>query len=264
MKFSILMSVYSKERACYLKECFDSLEHQSVKGSELVLVEDGPLSQDLHDVIDEYRLKLNIKSVVLQYNVGLATALNEGLKHCSFDLVARMDSDDIALPERFKYQTELMLDENVGVSSGVVEEWDEGFSRKLSVRRLPTSHHDIVQFSKSRCPISHPACIYRRNLVLSVGGYSDIYPEDHLLWIKLIQAGTIFANSKEPLLRMRTGREFFNRRGLRFLKGQIETFKHMRDTGFISHFHYYYMVLLFSILRLGPGWLKSIFYKLCR
>jgi glycosyltransferase involved in cell wall biosynthesis len=102
------MSIYFKEKPEYLEACLRSLDEQELKANEVVLVEDGPISFDLKVVIDRFRKSLNIVSVPLRENVGLASALNEGLKHCSYELVARMDTDDVSLPNRFRLQVNFM------------------------------------------------------------------------------------------------------------------------------------------------------------
>jgi len=104
MPFTILMSVYNGEKSTNLNDCFKSLESQTRMAEQLVLVEDGPLSSELNEVIDRYRKVLKINSIKLPVNIGLAGALNEGLKYCAYNFVARMDSDDIARPDRFEKQ----------------------------------------------------------------------------------------------------------------------------------------------------------------
>ena len=162
-EFSVLMSVYFRERPEYLDLCLKSLVDQTVKPTEIILVEDGPISNELKSVIDSYRSTLNIVSERLEKNVGLARALNEGLKRCSFPLVARMDTDDIAVEDRFKLQIEFMESHpEVSVSSGFIEEWSQDYSHILSIRHLPIDHESISKFAKKRSPISHPAVIFSK------------------------------------------------------------------------------------------------------
>ena len=96
-KFSVLMSVYHKDDPTYLDTALNSLTEQTAVPDEIVLVKDGPVSQQLEEVIDAFHKKFcNLKIVALEKNSGLGNALNQGLKHCSHELVARMDSDDIS------------------------------------------------------------------------------------------------------------------------------------------------------------------------
>ena len=92
-KFSVLMSLYIKEKVEYVRECFESLINQTVNASEWVIVEDGPLNQDMYNLLDEYQTKYPslIVRIRLETNQGLGLALREGILHCSNELIARMD-----------------------------------------------------------------------------------------------------------------------------------------------------------------------------
>ena len=104
-RISVLISVYSKEKPAYLQQSLNSIFAQTMPPDEVVLVEDGPLSEPLLAVIESYAQQHQELHVVkLPTNVGLGLALNEGLKHCNYNLVARMDSDDIMKPERLAKQ----------------------------------------------------------------------------------------------------------------------------------------------------------------
>lgn len=264
MNFSVLMSVYFKETTGNLTECFDSLCRQIVKPTEVILVEDGSIDNSLLELIDKYRQVLNIQSVKLKENMGLASALNEGLKYCNYELVARMDTDDISLPSRFLKQLEFMKrNPNIDASSGFIEEFD-ATGEIVSTRKLPLLPSDVKVFAKKRSPLSHPATIFRKQAVLSVGGYPDLYPEDYLLWVKMIINGSDLANIPEVLLKMRTDEGFITRRGYNFLKGEIKIYWYMRVEGFISSLEYIKIILIRSVLRLSPNFLKVLLYKFAR
>lgn len=264
MSITVLMSVYFKEKPEYLAACLQSLAVQRLKADEVVLVEDGPISSDLKAIIERFRESLNIISVPLDENVGLACALNAGLKHCSHDLVARMDTDDIAMPARFEKQVAFMqANSDIAASSGFIEEFNDA-GAVLSQRALPLEHDALVRFAKKRSPLSHPAVIFRKQVVLAVGGYPELYPEDYLLWIKLIQSGYKIANIPDVLVRMRTGDDFITRRGWKFLKGELRIYQYMYKTGFINFFEFFNIVLMKSVLRLSPGFIKVYLYKVAR
>lgn len=263
--FTVLLSVYYKESPLYLSQSLSSIwDDQYQKPGQIVLVKDGPLTLDLNAVIDDWVIKIGdiITVVDLPNNIGLAGALNKGLQCCRFDLVARMDTDDIAVPERFKLQIEFMnAHSEVAVSSGFIEEWNIDFTAKVSSRYLPLAHNEIVEFAKLRSPISHPASIFRKSVILDVGGYEDIYPEDHLLWIRVIQKGYKLANIPDVLLRMRTGEEFVARRGYNFLKGELASYWVMYRSGFLSIGEYIKASILRSLVRLAPKFVKLWLYK---
>lgn len=268
MKLSVLLSIYNKEIPSFFSSAMNSIWHeQSLKPNQIVLVQDGPLTSELDSEITRWKTELGdvFTIVALPKNVGLAAALNQGLKHCKHDLVARMDTDDIAMPERFKLQVAFMESESdIAVSSGYIEEWNSDFSEKISSRYLPLAHDDIIAFAKLRSPISHPACIFRKSLIFDVGGYPDIYPEDHLLWVRVLQAGYKLANIPYFLLRMRTGEDFITRRGYKFLKGELTSYRQMYRIGFLTLSQFIKVTFLRSLVRLSPDLLKVWLYKRMR
>lgn len=258
------MSVYFKEKPGYLEVCLESLLNQSLLADEIVLVEDGDISSDLLLVINKYRECLNIISVPLAQNVGLASALNEGLKYCQYDLVARMDTDDIAVVDRFEKQVAYMQENpDIAASSGLIEEFNDTDDIFLQ-RVLPTTHDELVKFSKKRSPLSHPAVIFRKQVIIDVGGYPEIYPEDYLMWVKLIQSSYKIANISDLLVKMRTGNDFISRRGWMFLKGELRIYHYMFETGFINFFEFINIIAIKSVLRLSPSFIKVLLYKVMR
>lgn len=266
--FSVLLSVYYKEESKYLNGSLISIwDDQILKPSQIVLVQDGPLTQELANVLEAWSAKLGsvLCLIPLLKNVGLAAALNEGLKYCKYEIVARMDTDDIAIPDRFEKQFTFMQNNpEVAVCSGLIEEWSQDFSYKISERCLPLTHQEIAKFAKRRSPISHPAVMFRKTAVLAVGGYPNIYPEDYPLWGSMLAQGYIFANLPGLLLKMRVGNALTERRGLQFLKGEIKIYKYLLNIGFINRFEYLTNCILRGVVRLSPVWLKKIFYKYLR
>lgn len=266
--FSALLSVYYKENPNFLNKALESIwDEQTLKPSQIVLAQDGPLTPELDAVLGIWKEKLDdiLTLVPLPINVGLGAALNEGLKHCTNELVARMDTDDISLPERFSKQVQFMRDNpNIAVSSGLIEEWDKDFFTRISERKLPLTHKEILIFAKSRSPLSHPAVIFRKSDVLAVGGYPSIYPEDYPLWGAMLAKGYTFANLPDLLLKMRVGDALSKRRGLKFLKGEAKLFQFLYDVGFLNKYELCRNILQRSIVRLSPTWMKKILYKYAR
>jgi glycosyltransferase involved in cell wall biosynthesis len=259
------MSVYFKEKPSYLENCLLSLNRQTLQPSEIVLVEDGVITNELKEVIQKYAEFMPIKSVIIKTNVGLAAALNTGLKCCSNELVARMDTDDVCLPFRFERQVAYMLAHpQVSVSSAWIEEKDEEMSEVLFLKKLPSTHVDILKFSKKRNPISHPVSIFRKTAVMSVGAYPDIFPEDYALWSLMIVKGFKFGNIPETLLYMRTGPNFMGRRGLDFFKGEIGLLKYQRAIRFLSFTEFSISLLIRAVIRLAPLDIRVLFYKFAR
>ncbi|NML24771.1 glycosyltransferase [Zoogloea dura] len=203
MGFSVLMATYGRDNPAYLAEALESLVHQTVLPDEVILVEDGPLGMALREVIEAYRSRLPLLSVVMPGNVGLARALNEGLGAAHHELVARFDSDDVADPERFARQLAAFAEGGVDVLGGWALEIDSaGVPGRL--RRMPLSHVEILA-SLWACPLIHPTVMYRREAILALGGYRTHLrrSEDYDLWFRCAKAGLRFANLPEALIRHR-------------------------------------------------------------
>jgi cellulose synthase/poly-beta-1,6-N-acetylglucosamine synthase-like glycosyltransferase len=235
------MSVYAREKAVFLRESMDSMWSQTIPPSDFVLVCDGPLTNELEVVINQQReVHDNLRLIRLAKNCGLHSALNEGLKHCLCDLVARMDSDDISYSDRCEKQLKLFaLYPDLGIVSGTVEEFSGSTTNITGIRTVPSKHSDIIEFSKRRNPFNHPCVMYRKNNVLAAGGYRSIYLlEDYDLWVRMLNSGVTGANIKDPLLYMRAGFQLYKRRsGGTYLCAQIAFFWNMlmcRYTSFPS------------------------------
>jgi glycosyltransferase involved in cell wall biosynthesis len=264
--FSVLMSIYNAESANNLQQCLESLMFQTLKANELVLVEDGPISNALLHVIDEYRVYLNIVSVKIPLNVGLAEALNAGLSRCSYELIARMDTDDICLPSRFEKQVSfLQARPDIAVLGALVEEYNNDMSIASGVRNIPSEFAEIVKFAKRRSPLSHPTVMYRKSAVLAVGGYPAFRKaQDYALWSVMLQRGFKAHNLNEVLLKMRAGDGLMTRRRSEYLRHEIAIMKFQRAIGFISFAEYVFNVTARSIVRLSPTFITKLLYKFAR
>lgn len=264
--YSVLMSVYNKENANYLRESMESIYNQSVPTNDFVLVCDGPLGKELIEVINEMKKKfgsiLNILS--LEKNVGLGKALGVGLEKCKNDLVARMDSDDIARPDRCKKELETFKkDKELSIVSGTVEEFIDNPKNVYARRILPERHEDILKFAKFRCPFNHPCVMYRKSAVEAAGGYQSFYLlEDYYLWVRMLLSGSKGKNLQEPLLWMRAGEGMYKRRGgWRYAKSQAALIYYMRKRRFISFFQYCISTVIRVVAALLPNTIRQRLYE---
>ena len=215
-KYSVLMSVYNKEKAEYLKLSIDSMIRQTVMPDEIVIVEDGPLTQELYSVIDYYTNKYPELFIIvkLEKNSGLGVALNEGLKWCTNELVARMDTDDISCPERcekqlLKFKTCPELD----IVGTQIAEFIDTPDNTVSSRIVPTTHEDICVFARRRSPFNHPTVMYKKSKVLELGGYKGYgRKEDLELIISMVNENSYAANIDESLLMYRSNLDNLSRR----------------------------------------------------
>lgn len=214
--FSVLMSVYAKERPEWLRLAMESVFNQTVKPTEVVLVEDGPLTDELEQVVRELETAhAELKVVRSPQNQGLGRALNLGLQHCSCDLVARMDTDDICKPNRFERQLRVFEEmRDVDVCSAWMDEFETDPSKPHAVKRLAETSEELYEYGKQRNPVNHPVAMFRRRAVMENGGYRD-YPlfEDYFLWVRMLTAGSHFYTVQESLLCFRTSAEMYGRRG---------------------------------------------------
>lgn len=250
--FSLLMSVYAGEKPHALSEALASICVSDEIPAEVVLVEDGPISDSLKEVIEAYRIKLPLRTLRLESNQGLAGALNVGLEACSHELVARFDSDDICLPQRFTEQLNfLLMHPAVSAVSSWVREFDGATGNNLGMRAPPVTHHELKRFAKLRNPLNHPAVMYRRSAVKSVGGYQDeVGFEDYSLWIRMIMRGDVLANLPHVLVRMRAGSDQLRRRsGWRYAMHELHFAGKFRRQGYFSWREYTLFVVLRVPLR---------------
>lgn len=268
--FSVLMSVYKDERSVYLDDCFKSITSQTLPPNEIVLVEDGPLNEDLKSTITYWKkiLQDNLVSVSLLENQGLAYALNEGLKKCSHEWIARMDTDDVMVPTRFEKQLGFLKNNpQIDVLGSFIEEYDEELNKSIGLKIVPITQKDIIAFSKYRNPMNHMSVVFRRSAVQDEGGYPTNLRknQDYLLWVKMLIKGYQFANLTEPLVKVRTGKEFLiKRQGMKYFRYEWPIFTYMRDEGFINSFEFYRSMVTRLFVRMMPISISRIIYLLMR
>ncbi|HCQ8188734.1 TPA: glycosyltransferase [Proteus mirabilis] len=263
------MSVYYEEEPKRLSEALSSIyECQTYKPSQIVLVKDGPLTFELDSEISNWKMKLDkiLTVIELPENVGLGEALNIGLHACKYDLVARMDTDDISLPERFEKQIKFMQNNpHIAASSAVLEEWDSNFLRLISTRKLPINSSELSKFAIRRSPLSHPLAIFRKSIVVSVGGYPSLRKaQDYALWSLLLSKGYYLSNLPDTLLKMRSGIEMLNRRDYSYFKHEIKLLKYQKEINFLSPKDFVINYCLKAIIRLSPNFFKKLAYKFAR
>lgn len=267
MSFSVLMSIYKNDNPEQLSEAIASTLEQTLSPSQFVILGDGPLPPELVAVVNRFSAQCDcICFVSLERNIGLGAALNVGLKHCAHDLVARMDADDICFPDRFAKQVAFMqAHTEVAVSSGAIEEFDDESLEPIAVRNVPLEHSAITRMARRRNPINHVATIFRKELVLDVGGYPPLRKaQDYALWSCLLKEGYIMANIPDLLVRVRTGRGFLERRGLSYLRGEISLLRYQKNIGFLGWKDYLINLAIRSAMRLPPAPIKRLLYRLVR
>lgn len=213
--YAVLMSCYAKDRPEWLSLALESMAAQTLRPTEVVLVFDGPLTEDLVAAVDAFDAAHSglLVRVPLERNVGLGPALNAGLARCSCDVVARMDADDFSRPARLERQL-AKLAEGYDMVGCNATEFSGDIDSPNSERVMPETHDEIIRFAKRRAPFVHPAFVVRRSSLEAVGGYRSVpYAEDFDLFIRLLRAGFRGYNLQEPLVAVRVDDDVYRRRG---------------------------------------------------
>jgi glycosyltransferase involved in cell wall biosynthesis len=263
INFSVLMSIYYKEKTEYLTQCLKSLERQTLPPTEIIIVKDGRLTDELEMVLLAQKEKLPLKIVGYEENKGLTYALNYGLQFCSYELVARMDSDDICLHDRFEKQIKYFeQDKNIVLLSGAISEFNKKPCDIFSIRKVPKGNDNIIKYMKKRNAFNHMAVMFRKTAILNVGSYAGVNGfEDYDLWIRLVQNGYLVDNLQDTLVYVRIGNNMIGRRsGLDYSKREIEFLYVQKKRKFISNYEFMFLILIRIPLRLIPSKLISIIY----
>ncbi|EPF4529073.1 glycosyltransferase [Enterococcus faecalis] len=266
MKFSVLMSVYHKEKPIYLEKAFQSIVSQTYLPDEVVIVKDGELTQELDELIDKYDFKKIKKKVVpLVSNQGLGIALSIGLTKCSNEIIARVDTDDVNLLNRFEIQIkEFHLNPELAIVGGQIAEFYEEKSIPIfiSERKVPTTHQEIIKFSKTRNPFNHMTVMFKKSVILECGNYRNCpLCEDYDLWMRVLAQEYIVKNTPETLVHARTGLEMAERRGgAKYAHFMYQMRKSFYHSGYISISNFIVGTAASTIFALIPATVRKKIY----
>ena len=266
-KYSVLMSLYVKESAEHFKLAIDSILNQTIPPDEIVLVEDGPLTDELYAVINDIKLKYPglITSVIHENNKGLGLALQHGLEATKNELVVRMDTDDIAVLDRCEKQLNFMNHNlDVAIVGGQIEEFIDDVSNIVGKREVPLTDDELKEFSKKRCPFNHMTVMFRKSDVLEAGNYQEwFWNEDYYLWVRMALKNKKFSNLPDTLVMVRTGADMYQRRGgKKYFNSEKEIQKYMLKNGMIGYSRFLINVSERLVLQvLMPNWLRGIVFR---
>ena len=226
--YSVLMSVYHKADPTFFAAALASLVNQTIQSDDIVIVCDGPLTSELDTVLETYQREYSaiFHIVRLEQNVGIGAAANVGLSHCKNDLIAKLDADDIAVPQRCEWQLARFAEcPELTVLGGYIAEFDQDPEHPSTVREVPLTNEKIRSFARRRQPFNNTSVMYRRNAVLKVGGYNKMHRcEDYDLYIRLLCAEYYCENLSEVLVQVRVDQSALSRRASRAtLKGCIDS-----------------------------------------
>ena len=263
--FSVLMSVYRKESPEFLWEALDSVFDQTAVPAEVVLVEDGPLTNELHALLDDYgRTHPSLKRVPLPENRGLGLALQEGMLHCSNELVARMDTDDISVATRFERQlAEFEKNPDIDICGSHIKEFEGTPDHIVAERRVPLTHDDCKRYQRRRDAFNHVSVMFRKSAVLKAGNYQHCpLMEDTLLWANMFKTGATAMNIDDYLVLVRIGKDMYERRGgMAYFKKYRKARRVIYQTGFISWWDYAYTIVIQFVVAIMPNSLRGFVFK---
>lgn len=260
-KYSVLMSLYKKENPEYLRLALDSMLNQTVAPDEIVLVEDGPLTDALYGVLDEYPMLHRVKN---ETNLGLGLALNKGLKVCRNELVARMDTDDCSKSDRCEKQLARFAEKPYLAIVGThIDEFVGDVSNVISQRIVPMEYEDIYKFAKKRSAFNHPTVMYSRSAVLANGGYADLKRnQDVDLFGRMLYGGYKAENIDEALLWFRSSDELAKRRkSWQNTWSYIATIRKFWKMGYSSFADYAMVAVAQTGMYLMPIGVQNYIYK---
>lgn len=264
-KFSVLMSIYCKEKPEFFVEAMGSVINQTLKPSEIVLVEDGKLPRNLEKIIKDYESKYSFLRVIrFNNNRGLGPALNDGIKACKYDYIARVDTDDICRKDRFEIQMNYLAENpNVDVIGANMIEFDSDINNVVSLKKVPETNEEICKYLKKRNPMNHPTVIYKRDKVLQANSYEDYpYFEDYHLWAKMAKNNCSFYNIQENLYYFRADSSMYKRRGgKKYFKCIKKLEKSLLDYKIISKSEYYTNLFIRYSVSACPNFIRKFIYK---
>ena len=247
------------------------LVEQTVKPSEIVLVRDGQVTAELNSLINEYEVRyLDIFNIIrLEQNGGLGKALQLGVEKAKYDIIARMDSDDICLPNRFEVQLKyLNRHPEVDIVGGQMTEFIDMPENIIGERVVPCTNDEIYDYMKKRCALNHVTVMFRKEAVIKTGNYQDwFWNEDYYLWVRMMMAKCKFANVPEVLVNVRSGADQYARRGgMKYFNSEVRLQKYMLEHKMISWTRFIYNIAIRWTIQIAipnnvRGWIFRIFAR---
>lgn len=266
MEYSVLMSVYAKEKPEYLDAAIQSMLRQTVRTDDFVIVCDGPLTEELDSVLERYTAQNPsiLKLVRLPQNIGTGAALNIGLTHCKNELIAKMDSDDISVSNRCEQQLkEFSKDDNLTVIGGNILEFTEDPKEPVSRRLVPCDNEGIRKYARRRQPFNNTTVMYKKSAVQRVGGYKAMSrSEDYDLYVRILRENYCCKNINNDLVFARIKAKKADRRtSYATYKGFIKTRWYALRSGFSSPWDFLVACGAQTFVFLSPTFLQGLIYR---
>ena len=270
-KFSVIMSIYKSDLPELVRVALDSLLQQTLLPNEIVIVADGPVPAELEREIDNLKLTIDNEKLPIEVsylpqekNGGLGEAMRIAAEAAKYDYLARMDSDDICLPDRFEKQMKCFEeDPELSLVGGMITEFDGEPENIIAKRILPLEDAEIKKMMRGRCAVNHVTVIFKKADLMKSGNYQPFWKqEDHYLWARMMEHGCKFRNIPDVVVNVRSGKDQIARRGgLRFYKSVVRVFWYMYRHGLISFGYFLYICTVRGIVQvLMPNRLRTWVY----
>ncbi|GHU75432.1 glycosyl transferase [Spirochaetia bacterium] len=264
--FSVTISIYKSDNPDYFKMAMNSILNQTLPPDEIVLTIDGPISAELNNIAEEYaKLSPIFEIIRLQENRGLGFAHKIGVENCSNQLIAIMDSDDIAVSDRFEKQVQYLEEHpDVDIVGGYIYEFIDTIENIVGIRDVPLVDEDIKKYLKKRCPLNHVTVMFKKEAVLKCGNYQDWqFNEDYYLWCRMFLSGFQFGNIPDNLVYVRVGKDMYNRRGgWKYFKSEARLQKFMLDKKIINNYEYNINILTrFAVQIMLPNSIRGYIFR---
>lgn len=264
--FSVLLPVYEGAEKGRFEAALSSITDQTIPPDEIIVVKDGPLTDELDRVLQQTRDVEGdlIRVVSISRNVGLGRALNIGLEQCSHSIVARMDADDVSKPDRFEQQLHyLVANPQTAVVGGYIGEAETASGSINHVRTVPTDRERLEEMATTRCPLNHPTVMFRKEAIEEVGGYADMRSmQDYELWARMLSEGYVLANIPEILVTTDAGDDVYDRRGgIDYVRAEIALQRRFLEMGHVTPVQAAYNLAMRVPVRFLPHKVRKLLYQ---
>lgn len=272
MTITVIIAIYQANDIGEFRLALESVVGQTRLPQELLIVADGPIPYELEEEVTNCQLEVSRKELPieviflqLENHGGLGMAMQKGVDAVKGDYIARMDADDICLPDRFEKQMKC-FEENpeLSVVGGQIAEFDGNVTNITGRRVVPLEHEEIVSYMKSRNGMNHVTTIIKKKDLVAAGNYQPFeWFEDYSLWVRMIQHGCRFKNIADDVVYVRAGKAQADRRGgWAYFRKEVSLFKCFLNQGFISRWRFMRNLFQRGVVRvLMTSSVRNLFYK---
>lgn len=262
-KYTVLMSIYKNDKPEWIEQAILSMLNQTMKPDEVLILVDGYISKEIKSVLKLFEKESIINIKYFEENRGLGPVLRDGVIIAKNELIARMDADDISVPERCELQLKNFQEKPyLDLVGGYFYEFMNDLDEKVSLKKYPITNEEIKKFAKRRNPFAHPSVMFRKSSVIRCGNYRDVnLCEDYDLWSRMLLNKCNCENINKPILNMRVDENFYDRRGGFDYMKKIINFKYtLLQRHFCSIFDFCYSALASILVCVIPNRLRERVY----